>query len=285
VLEIRRFDKADDFLDLAGPFLAAREPAHMLTLGSVGTIRQLGDRVAEGALVAVLHRGTVVATGAWTGPWELVVSEVDDPRAIDALVDAFADDPLPGVHAPVEHAAAFVERWTARTSRPARLLLRQRIHALNRVTPPTGVSGGLRRAVAADRDLLMDWMHAFDVESFGSAVGRRDVAALADELVSSRHRTGYLWDAGGPVSTASTTGRTPHGIRVGAVYTPPEQRGRGYATACVAAVSQVELDAGRRWCFLFTDLANPVSNRIYRRIGYEPVRDVDIYRFEAASAG
>ena len=285
MLETRRVDDANAFLDLAGPFLRAREPEHMLTLGSVDTLRRLGGRVTVGGLVAVLDRGAVVATGAWTGPWELVVSEVDDPRAIDALVEAFAGDPLPGVHAPVEHADAFVETWTARAGGTARRILRERIHALERVTAPSGVPGALRRATPADRDLLARWMHGFNVESFGSNAGRRDVDALADELVASSHRRGWVWDDGGAVSTASTTGETPNGIRVGAVYTPPEHRGRGYATACVAAVSQAELDAGRRWCFLFTDLANPVSNRIYRRIGYEPVRDVDIFRFDRAPTG
>ena len=58
-------------------------------------------------------------------------------------------------------------------------------------------------------------------------------------------------------------------------------RGRGYASALVAAISQAELDAGRRFCFLFTDQANPTANHIYQAIGYEPVRDVDAYRFEA----
>ena len=285
MLETRRFDDADAFLDLAGPFLRGREPEHMLTLGSVETIRQLGGRVTAGALVAVLRRGTVVATGTWSGPWELVVSEVDDPRAIEALVEAFADDPLPGVHAPTEHVDRFVASWTTRNGGTARRILRERIHALERVTAPAGVPGALRRANPADRNVLIDWMQAFDVESFGAEAGRRDVAALADELVASSHRKGWVWDDAGPVSTASTTGATPNGIRVGAVYTPPERRGRGYATACVAAVSQAELDAGRRWCFLFTDLANPISNRIYRRIGYEPVRDVDIYRFDRTQAG
>jgi hypothetical protein len=125
-------------------------------------------------------------------------------------------------------------------------------------------------------------MTAFDVEAFGHEAGRRDVTALADELIDAPHRTGWMWEDGEPASVCCTTGTTPNGIRVGAVYTPPERRRHGYASAMVAAVSQAELDAGRRYCFLFTDLANPTSNRIYRAIGYEPVRDVDIYRFEAA---
>jgi predicted GNAT family acetyltransferase len=69
-------------------------------------------------------------------------------------------------------------------------------------------------------------------------------------------------------------------VRVTLVYTPPSRRGRGYASACVAALSAMLLGGGRRFCYLFTDLANPTSNRIYAKIGYRPVCDVDVYRFE-----
>ena len=66
------------------------------------------------------------------------------------------------------------------------------------------------------------------------------------------------------------------------MYTPPEQRGHGYASAATAALSQLLLERGRRFCFLFTDLANPTSNHIYQTIGYQPVCDVDIYHFAEA---
>ena len=63
------------------------------------------------------------------------------------------------------------------------------------------------------------------------------------------------------------------------MYTPPEARGRGYASALVAELTAALLASGRSFCCLFTDLANPTSNRIYERIGYRPVTDVDEYRF------
>jgi ribosomal protein S18 acetylase RimI-like enzyme len=75
----------------------------------------------------------------------------------------------------------------------------------------------------------------------------------------------------------------PNGIRVNAVYTPPRLRGRGYATACVAALSSAQLRAGRRYCFLFTDLANSTANEIYQRIGYVAVGDVDQHEFSSPS--
>jgi predicted GNAT family acetyltransferase len=83
---------------------------------------------------------------------------------------------------------------------------------------------------------------------------------------------------------AGYAGPTPHGIRIGPVYTPPGQRGRGYASACVARLSQDMLDAGRTYCFLYTDLTNPTSNHIYQQIGYEPVCDVAEYRFTRTAA-
>jgi len=61
---------------------------------------------------------------------------------------------------------------------------------------------------------------------------------------------------------------------VAPVYTPPEHRGRGYAAAATAAVTRRLLDAGTREVLLFTDLANPTSNRLYRRLGYRPVEEV-----------
>jgi hypothetical protein len=88
-----------------------------------------------------------------------------------------------------------------------------------------------------------------------------------------------LWEDGEPVSLAAAGGPTPNGIRIGPVYTPPELRGRGYASALVAELTRVQLEGGRRFCFLFTDLANPTSNRIYQRVGYEPVTDVDQWSF------
>ena len=65
------------------------------------------------------------------------------------------------------------------------------------------------------------------------------------------------------------------------MYTPPERRGCGYASTCVAALSQRLLDSGYRRCFLFTDLANPISNRLYRRLGYQLVGNAEELNFIA----
>jgi len=155
----------------------------------------------------------------------------------------------------------------------------ERIYQLDAVTPVVGVPGALRRATEADRALAVAWAVAFQREALGDD-DPRTAARMVDARLGGGADSGlYVWDDGQPVSLAGYSGPTPHGIRVGPVYTPPAHRGKGYASACVAALSQLLLDGGRAHCFLFTDLGNPTSNHIYQAIGYQPVCDVDEYRF------
>jgi predicted GNAT family acetyltransferase len=56
------------------------------------------------------------------------------------------------------------------------------------------------------------------------------------------------------------------------VYTAPEQRGRGYGSAVTARAAFDILD-NAAVPVLYTDVANPTSNKIYRAIGFRPVTD------------
>jgi predicted GNAT family acetyltransferase len=141
------------------------------------------------------------------------------------------------------------------------------------VIPPRPAPGRLVEANEGERALLVDWLDRFHVEAHGHSDRPRAERGVQTRLTSSAGGL-YLWIDGEPVCFAGAAGPTPTGIRVGPVYTPPERRRRGYASACVAALSQALLDSGRQRCFLFTDLANPTSNAIYQAIGYRPVCDM-----------
>src|SRR5690606_10349488 len=139
-------------------------------------------------------------------------------------------------------------------------LLSLRILAARQVTPPPGVTGELRRAGASDRALLVDWFTAFAIDT-GLAAEREQLVHSIEVRLESEQGGIWFWEvAGTPVSLVATTGPTPHGIRIGPVYTPPERRRSGYASAATAAVSQLQFDAGREFVCLFTDLANPTAN-------------------------
>src|SRR5262249_28425730 len=129
----------------------------------------------------------------------------------------------------------------------------------------------------------MRWMIAFGEEVLEeSDPGRTEARAIVESRLGGDGRGGFeLWeDAGEVVSLSGWGGPTPNGIRIGPGYTPPRLRGRGYATCPVEQLAQSLLDGGRRFCFLFTDLANPTSNAIYERIGYIKVCESAMVAFE-----
>jgi predicted GNAT family acetyltransferase len=130
------------------------------------------------------------------------------------------------------------------------------------------------RAIAeADVGLVTSWLAAF-VNEVGSTEPR-PAAEIARARLAAANL--YVWDDNGPVSMVGFGGKTPNGIRVNFVYTPAANRRSGYATACVAALTQMLMDRGNRYCALYTDLANPTSNAIYQRIGYEHLCDAAEY--------
>ena len=150
----------------------------------------------------------------------------------------------------------------------------QRLYEVDKVKEPTAVEGHFRKAVPDDRERLIDWVRRFYTDI---GVEEIDAEDIVDRRVPAEQI--WLWDSAGPVSMAARTVPVEGVTRVQLVYTPPENRKRGYASVCVARLSKQIRDEGQR-CILYTDLGNPVSNSVYRRIGYSAVAEAIQYRFE-----
>jgi predicted GNAT family acetyltransferase len=198
------------------------------------------------------------------------------PDAVPALVDAIAESgvALPGVTGDAGTAARFAGQWTERHKSAAVPYEGQRIYEARAIENIPAVGGALRRAARDDRELIVRWMLAFYEETGEPGAPPPQAAATRGDA----GRTFWVWEDGGPASMAMETPPIEGVVRVGAVYTPPEQRNRGYAGACVGELSKRILRDGSR-AILYTDLGNPVSNSIYRRLGYRAVAEVLRYRF------
>ena len=277
-MKLTRHDSADGFLAHAGEFLGAREAEHNLILGLSSRLRAAPLMYGEPAYFAVVEEGgRVVGATMRTPPHNLILSELDDLAAIGPLLeDARAEfGSLPGVVGPKEPVARFAQAWRG----PARLEIAQRAFRADHVDAPSGVPGGCATTSAATASSRRA---GWTPSSRRRCRSRRPSRARSSSTAARRTRTAGSCSGrttARSVSMAGFGGRTPNGIRIGPVYTPPELRGRGYASALTAAITQRLLDGGLRFCFLFTDLANPTSNSIYQRIGYEPVSDIDLWTF------
>ncbi|TDD82341.1 GNAT family N-acetyltransferase [Actinomadura darangshiensis] len=272
-------DDREEFLARAGGFLRKDPVANTVVLTVTEAMREQGP----GLYLEVLFGwwtagGDVEGTFMWTGgAYPLLLSAVPEP-AVPELADALAGrDAKPlGVNGAPAAAAEFARAWARRSGSPSRLVRRERLHRLARLEPPDPAPAGTARvAGAGDRDLVMEWFTAFHRDAGGEGAPN---PALVDGRLARGGLT--LWEDGGrPVSMAGRTPAVAGVARVAPVYTPSGHRRRGYAAAATAAVTQAALDAGAADVVLFTDVANPTSNGVYRRLGYRPVEDQVVLAF------
>jgi predicted GNAT family acetyltransferase len=274
-MEVVRLDDAAAFLAEAEPLLLADEARHNLILGIAGTIRDAPDLYPLRSLWLVREDGEVVAAALRTPPYNVILAKPRSSAALAALVEAVAAEEIPGVVGTEPEIHEFAELWSQHNGVPGRVNMRQGVYALDQVELVPNVPGSARVASDDDRELALHWWIAFGEEVLHEGgPGRERAEASVDHKLSSPTGGLLLWEDGGePVSLAGWGGPTPNGIRIGPVYTPPALRGRGYATAVTAELSQRQLDGGRSFCFLYTDLANPTTNAIYERIGYRRVAE------------
>jgi uncharacterized protein len=278
--QMKRFSDAGEFLELVQPFLLRREAEHCLILGLLDGLRAGEQWGTEPPLMAsVENHDEVAAVALMTPPHNLIVSWTADDSTLDEIARELhaKAEAVPGVNSSADIARKFALKWSELSGHTFRVQMAQRIYQLSRVTIEARAAGRLREPDQSDDALLREWRAAFSIDAEGVDPGQaREAAALP--LPKSRRL--LLWEVEGTaVSMAGYSGPTPNGIRVAWVYTPPENRGKGFAGACVAALSQKLLDDGRKFCFLYTDLANPISNHVYQKIGYEPVTDATVYSF------
>ncbi|HTU94196.1 MAG TPA: GNAT family N-acetyltransferase [Solirubrobacteraceae bacterium] len=236
--------------------------------------------------VGVGEDGMIAAAALRTPPWLMLCTPVKAGDAA-ALLDLWLEhDPdLPGVNALSDTARTIAADWTRRTGGSERPRTAMALHSLRAVVdPPRPAGGRLAMASAADRDLCLAWWDGFVADSHVIDAGREARTAMVDHRIAQGHM--FLWvDGGRPVSLVAINPPTAGVIRIGPVYTPPSERRRGYATSAVAAVSRLGLEEGAHTCMLYTDVANPTSNKIYADVGYRRIGEWEERVFTAPSAG
>ena len=286
-MNLRIYPNASDFLAAAEAPLLREEVKNSLILGISEQVSR-GRRYGEDPpyFLTVHDRDALIAAAIRTPPYNLILHcDEDRLEALDLIAAHLADrgEDLPGAHGAVNVVSAFGEIWTRRTGVRMHVGMKQRVYCLTEVTAPAGVPGAMRWAQERDVETLAKWFRAFCVEAAPSDPPPRDPEKSVRRLI----KDGLLgvWESNGIVSMAGSSRGSKNGATVSAVYTPPEHRGHGYASACVAALSQSLLDAGNAFCALYADLSNPTPNKIYQRVGFRPVADCAMYTFAALGSG
>lgn len=280
-MRLVRYEDAGNFQSRISPLLEQREVENNLTIGIIE--RGVHTRETDGWLMACIEEegGLIALIALMTPPHNLLLNAVGDSvpeEAVEALSIALGEEGivLPGVLAEKKLAHCFAKYYAKERNATFSVTMQERVYVLNRVAD-IPLIGQIRPAQENDMHYLPYWFKGFHEDCFG---GFHELDAQGTLRRITEQGLFILEVDGNPVSMAGIARSMPHGRSIGPVYTPPYLRGRGYASSCVALLSQKVLDDGNDYCVLFADIANPASNGAYLKVGYQAVSDYAQLRFE-----
>lgn len=278
-MRIRRHHDLAAFAELAAPLLHADPLRHtgILTAIASGLRPDPPYRIAS---MLTLHDGPTLVGAVLRAVGAVQTGAMPVTAAKEVVELLLEHDPdVPGAVGPTEPAQAFAQAWAAATGARTRVDMALRLFVLDELRPPD-VPGAWRAATVDDLDLLAGWRNDFTVEALPESWQLTD----SRELVERQFAIGagnVLWEVDGvPVAQASVSPPVAGMSRIGPVWTPPEHRRNGYGSAVTAGASRWAMAVGAERVVLFTDLANPVSNSIYPKIGYRAVTDFTELAFD-----
>jgi predicted GNAT family acetyltransferase len=270
-LRVIRHRTGGDLLGRAELWLLANEAENNIVLGVAAAHQDTAKTNHGDCYWATVEKdGAIIGCAFRTPPHQLSLTEMPS-EAVGLLateVHGVYGQNMPGVAGPVQAASQFAKSWQALTGDAGRVRIELRVHKLTKVHMPLDKPNGrLRQSVSEEIDLITDWLTGF-VSETGMPGQPRE---LAERMQASGKA--YVWEDGSPRCMVAAARETQNGACINAVYTPAINRGRGYASAAVATLSQELLLQGKIFCCLYTDVANPTANHIYRNIGFVPIRD------------
>ena len=267
---------AHKYLEEAKPFLIKEEAKNNLLIGLATTLARDSHYYGkkDPLFITAQVGGKCICTCLCTPPKNLILNceRNDEDRILNELVAFLVNHNLdfPGIIGPKDIVLKFNKLWEEARNKKARIQYKELVYRLDEVNEVRISPGHLRQAQTDDIDLISEWIFRFNKEALEPIT-----------MVQARHNANrkinegafYIWETDRPVSMAGWTRPMFNGVTISAVYTPPQLRGKGYASSCVARLTELMLEK-YQFCSLFTNQANSTSNSIYKKIGYVPLEEV-----------
>ncbi len=274
-MEFRHYQDVQKFALKAEPVLEKREDVYSLFFGVLQAIK--AGRYEKKFMATIEENGQVLALFQMTYPHPLnLIFTVENrlEECIDLLISNLLElqIEISSIISLKPWAYFFSEKWEVRTGVDCQLMMEQGLYRLDKINETLEHSAGSWRfAGTNDCPLIETWFNLFEEDAglpltAGGDVKKRVASFVAEQEV-------FLWEYKGKVVSMMKKARpTNHGVTVSFVFTPRDERKKGYARTMVAAGTK-ELLKEYDFCVLYTDLMNPTSNKIYMEIGYERIAD------------
>lgn len=277
------YNDPKEFMEKVESFLLHDEALNNLPYGVLTRLAQdyEGYKGEEPLLGYLEHEGEIQCVVMRTPPYNVILATNNQLTSslIAELVDYFETNHIavPGIIGERKSVEKFADAWGQKTGQTPNVHMEQKIFRLDHVEDVPMSKGEMIKASSDHKELVANWLRCFSEECNEPTLFKQ-ADESAERFVA--HQSLRLWMVDGqPVSMVNQSRPTKNGVTVSAVYTPDEHKRNGYASSCVAALSKELLEEGYRFCSLYTDLNNPTSNKIYKRIGYKEIGDSIVIEF------
>ena len=226
-------------------------------------------------------RGEIILVAVCTKPYNVLLYEPAEKRHV-ASMSLLADElrrigfELPGVLARSDLAQRFKNAYCK--GRGCMVKSSMVLMQLDELAEYKKAPGFSRLLSEDDLAYVPSWEHEFSIEcKLLTNTPDEYKERIRTRLDKDTH---FIWEDGQPVAQAVHGRDTPNCGVISWVYTPPQFRGRGYATSVVGELSESLMNKGKKYCCLFADAANPVSRGVYKKLGYYDVCEFDEIIFD-----
>lgn len=279
-MTVKQYFDINDYLKENLLFLEKEEAVNNLLIGIPFSLKDKKELNPFPVLLSVLDDEEIIFSCVQTPPRHLLIYglEKKGEQSIELLIDFILKSSInfSGLVGPKKIATLFAEKWCAKNNADWKVRFEQLIYQLDAINKIKYSDGVFRKAELEDLEIIKKWFYAFAKEAMNEEDREGNYLAAKNKIEEGGL---FIWENNGTVvSMAAASRPTQNSITINYVYTPAEFRGYGYATSCVAKLSEFMLKK-YRFCTLFTDQANPTSNGIYFKIGYRPIEEFRMISF------
>jgi len=276
---VQKFYDVEDFKRVMIPYLEKEEAVNGLPLG---ILMNIDEKIKPTVMAGVYKDEQPILMLLQTHPKQIIVSVFQKITPLELpLISKLIHESIteiPGFIGEKALVREMAQHIASLRQLKVVLGMDQRIYQLNEVQKKPSNLGNFRWITKNDQSIIQQWVYDF-AASVNQPFEMEQASKRAEELIQSGKLAGWEVDHQ-LVSMANASRPTKNNITINFVYTPKEFRKKGYATNCVAELSERLLESGFSSTCLYTDITNPTSNKIYLEIGYQPMIDSILLFFE-----
>ena len=270
-MEFVKYDNIELFMKENFELLLEKEWLNCLMVGNCLEGQKKG---IEGWLLAkITQNGVTELIMLYRKPWKLIMYSPTENKSDElykfAAEEVYKQDSnLLGVNAETEIAKKFAKYYCEIDNKQYKTIIPMRILVLEELLPKQLEHEEIfREATENDREQLIEFLKGFSKEALGEDRTKEEANKKFESYLE---RGYYVLEKEEKIVSQAVFGRELiKGKAISAVYTPKEERGKGYAYLLVYILSKKSLDEGAKYCVLYTDAENPISNHVYEKIGYK----------------